>query len=147
MDQPRYLKSLLAETQANTFGATNVMRLFKSTFTPTQLSVLADFDAQEVDFTGYAEVAIPEDWAFGLSPAGLARLIYGGLAIFTQTDVLATDIAGGWYIKSASAGTLLLAGVFEDPVIFDATGNQALVKPSIEMTMESLQDLELIVGP
>jgi hypothetical protein len=147
MDQVRFLKSLLAETQAGTFGAGNVMRLFNSTFVPNQLSVLADFQAALVAFSGYADFTMAEDWVFGLSPIGLARVIYSGVALFEQTGVGVTGIAGGWWIESGVGGTLLLAGVFDDPVNFDAAGNKALIKPSVEMSMDADQDLELIVGP
>ena len=129
------------------FLDTDKMQLFKSTFTPGANSVLADFTANVVNFTGYNPFILVEDWLHGVDGANDGLLIYDGLATFTQTDVIATDIAGGWYIIDTAGGELKAYGLFDDPMNFDRDGNQLLVKPSWHAPITSDADAEFIEGP
>jgi len=147
-DQNRQLKSDLGATTISTwFTTTDEMHLFKSTFVPDQNSTLADFQANEVNFTGYAAFVMATAWDWRLSITGNIQAIYPGIAVFLQTAITDTDIAGGWWIEDTANTVLLLWNNFDAPVTFDSIADEALIKPSLEMTIDSGDDTELLFGP
>lgn len=95
----------LVTTPGPFFGAH--VNLFKSSFSPTQDSKLAAFQAAACDFTGYAPVA--QTW----SPAGLstddgARSV-SNRAFFQATDAVVPNTAGGFWLDTPASPTLALA--------------------------------------
>jgi len=145
-DQTRQTKTEWSFVLYGNTALTDKMKLFKSTFVPDQNSVLADFAANEVDFTGYAAYVMAADWTYGLDITGNIALIYLGLGYFSQTDIIDTDIAGGWWIED-TGGTVLKAFNNFTPFSFDRTGNTLLVKPSLGWTVNSDDDVEFTIGP
>jgi len=148
MLQPRVVVSALALELANDkYAATDKLKLFKSTFTPNANSVLADFTANEVDFTGYTAQTLSHGWTGGVTAGGDAGVIYTALAQFLQTGDTLTDIAGGFWIENTGGTVLLLADTFDAPIVFDTAGNEVLIKPSEVLTENSAADVEVLFGP
>jgi hypothetical protein len=96
--------------------------LFKSSYTPDAGTTKADLDANETDFTGYAQVTITAWGNPYIHPVGGAAINSGTIQFDWATgspDV--NDNVGGWWIETA-AGKLELVGSFADPVPMDGAG-------------------------
>lgn len=113
-----------------TLLALSVIRLFKSGFSPDVNTVLADLEAEEADYTTYAQAAITA-WGAPYAPTG------GGAAITAPTEqfTLAATPAqpntiGGYWIETA-AGDVVLIRQFDDPVPMVVAGNAVLITPTI----------------
>lgn len=124
-----------------------LLKMFKSTFTPTPNSVVADFEANEVNFTGYSAVALASPFVGGVDILNQAIAIDGVLANFTQTGVVDTDIAGGYYITNALGTAIYGYGNFDVPINWDTNGNQAFIKPNAIAVLTLNADVEVITGP
>ena len=148
MNQIRETKGQLAAgLVVAPFIATNKMRLFKSTFVPSQTSTYTDFDAAEVAFTGYGPFTMAGGYSDGLDAAGNALVMANDLAAFDQTGTGTVDTVGGWFIEDTAGSKVLLYNSFEAPVSMDTLGNGIRVKAFVELTEESGADVELIFGP
>jgi len=147
MDQPRVVQAKDVSEVITKFAATDLMHLYKSTFVPTPSSTTADYLANEVTFTGYAAQSTPGSWLPGLDVNGHGQMIYNGLIQFTQTGIVLTDSAGGFFITDTTSTTLNLVDAFATPIPFNTNGNILLVKPVETLDSGSSNDAELIYGP
>ena len=146
--QTRETNTYLATQLALLYAAGMEVHLFKSTFSPNPNSVKADFTTNEVVFDGYALYTTNLPPISGLDISGQEALISAELATFTQTGVVTTDIAGGYFLIGGGIGGPLIGyGVFDTPLNFDRTGNVGLVKWNEVANPIFNADVEFIEGP
>lgn len=89
------------------------LKLYQSTFTPTRSSLIADFNAAEADFTGYAAATIV--WsAVGIDAGNNARST-GSRAFYQATDAVTPNVIGGCWLED-STGVLVGYYPFTAPV-------------------------------
>lgn len=125
-------------TAKRTALALSPLKLFKSSFTPTPTSVVADFDAAEADFTGYASVAL--SWsAVGLDANNEYQMI-STRAFFQATDAVTPNEIGGAWLELAS-GALYEYWVFDAPV--DMSAALAFVGAVIRAEYPDNDDLDV----
>ena len=93
----------LKELIAGKIGTAAKLKLFKSSFSPSQTSVNADFVASECDFVGYLGKALTMGTP-GLDSDGHA-VSYSGDSIFTATDATTPNSVGGCWIEVETATT------------------------------------------
>ncbi len=121
--------ALLNAQDGQTQLANCVMKLFKTGWNPSPANVLADFDAKECDYDGYAPATIA---AFA-DPvlAGVGYSIYAPTQTFRWTFVSAgvENTVGGYYLIT-SGGVLKGYCVFGAGVPMGAPG-QAVIKTPI----------------
>lgn len=105
------------------------LRLYKSTMTPAHSSVLADFDAVEADFSGYAEQAP----AYG-SPvlASNRATVTGDPLSWTKSGVTGNTIYG-YYSGDASLDTMTGAEEFNSAEIMTTDGDTMTVQPILSI--------------
>jgi len=114
---------MLAEIRAGLIGTASKLRLFQSTFNPTDQNVEADFEAAEANFTGYAAVSIT--WAApGIDPTDGATM-YGTRGLFVASDAVAPNTIGGCWISTQTA-----AG----PPAVNKSGQYCVFNPPVPMT-------------
>jgi hypothetical protein len=100
-------------TDKRTLLALAPLKLFKSSFTPGPASVVADFDAAEADFTGYAAVAL--SWsAVGIDSDGQPGIISTRAFFQATADTADNEIGGAW--METAGGDLYEYWVFDQPV-------------------------------
>lgn len=110
--------------QMQTLLALSKLRLFKTGFTPSVSSVLADFVANEADYTGYtAGGAVLTAW---LNPVNRAS---GGTAIGSPTvqfqaasPFTLANVVGGWFLVAAAGTSVVAFGTFDSPIPIGALG-------------------------
>jgi len=97
-----------------------VVKLFKSSFTPNESSVVADFDAAEADYVGYAaETAV---WSpVGFDSSGEPLIISNSLNFQCTTDTADNTIGGMW--MEIAAGDLYEYWIFPVPVSMEIALN------------------------
>lgn len=146
--QTRLMKQeCVIELANNLFAATDKMRLYKSTFVPSPASTLADFQANEVVFTGYGPFTLADGWTSGLNLADQGVMIYPNLAAFSMTGpVLATDIAGGWWIENTGGTAFRGHGQLDSPAQFQNADDTLFIKPVFELDMDSDGHDEFLAG-
>lgn len=96
-----------------TLLANSVLHLFKSGFTPTPTSLLADFTAQECDFDGYAPKTIVA-WSADPVLAGVAYAIYAPTQTFLWefgTEGIGNQVGGAYLVLAG--GTLYQYTIFD----------------------------------
>lgn len=105
--------------------AASKLHLFKSSFTPNNESVIADFDAAECDYDGYAAGGIAvATWLAPLLTPPQGCEIESGTKQFHYVDGVGhvTNLAGGWYLTD-TGGALVAYDVFPEAVPFQSNGN------------------------
>jgi hypothetical protein len=127
--------------------AASKVHLFKSSFVPGQTNVLADFNANEVNFTGYAAVASGGAFSVGLNDAGNVEAQLAVMVSFVQTGIGAIDVAGGWYLTNAGGTAILASGVLDTPFEFNKIGNTLNVQPKLQFPNTSDDTASTLVGP
>jgi len=147
---PRANAEVAALAMQTTIGAaTPSMHLYKSSFTPGPLNTLADFQANEVAFTGYSSASITGTWNLGLDDANQVILLASHSGVFLQSGVVATDVAGGYWVDDgATTPTMILAtSPFDSPFQFNKTGNRLYCQASLQFPIASDGNVSTQVGP
>lgn len=109
-----------------------VMHLYKASFTPTPTSVLADYQAAECDFDGYAPATIAT-WADPVL-AGQGYAVYAPTQTFRwdfDTDGIGNQVGGHWL--QTAGGDLIDYSIY-GPSIPCQGPDQAVVKTPVEVT-------------
>jgi hypothetical protein len=103
------------------YAATHI-RLFKSSFTPSGVSPLADFVAAEADYDTYASIAMAT-WDTPILAPGSGYMIGSPLVQFAvgPTDPVVGNVIGGYFVVD-SGGKLRIAGTFEAPIAMQVAG-------------------------
>jgi hypothetical protein len=119
------LTSVMAQAAAAiTALAGSTLKLFKSGFTPSFTTTLADVVANEADFSGYPSGGLSLSGFLGPSIApGLGAYIIGPSASFTRDGTLpgVNNVVGGWAL--VTAGNMIHAiGTFPEDVPFQVPG-------------------------
>ena len=114
--------------------AASVLHLFKQNpaFNPTITTTLAEFNANEADFDGYATKTIAT-WGTPVL-LGAAWATYAPTQTFLwelDTDAVGNAI-GGWYLVT-SGGELMDYGIYDPPIPVSGEGQAVIVTP-IEIT-------------
>lgn len=129
----RFFPSTFALSQAvdlQTLLALSVIKLFKAGFVPTPANVVADYDAQEADYSTYA----PETITAWLDPVAAVGGGYRITAPTEQFDLASTpavgNMIGGYWIEEAG-GDVVLVTVFDNPVAMTTAGNSIQVNPTV----------------
>lgn len=105
----------LAEAFRTALAAGHI-RLFKSSFTPSPDSPLADFVANETDFTGYAAIAVA-NWNTPILGPGSSFQIGMPLVQFeTGNPTTVGDVVGGWFYVDTADAVAVIFGTFATPV-------------------------------
>lgn len=118
-----------------TFLAASFLKLFKSDFTPSVSSVLADFDAAGCDFTGYTPATIANFFNPVLNPAGGASIDSPTVQFAAAGPFTVGNVVGGWYLVDENETVVLAFGTFASPIPVGAAGqgfpmNVTLVFPN-----------------
>jgi hypothetical protein len=116
-------------TAAQTRMAGSKMHLFQFGFTPSPTSTLADFEAEEADFDGYAEKTLAT-WAAPIL-AGVGYMTYAPTQTFAWTldvDSVGNQIGGHWL---ETAGGELIGYTIYDPSIPLQGAGMAVVKTPV----------------
>lgn len=132
---------------AGPLSGTVKIHLFNSAFTPGPTTHLADFLAAEVNFTGYAAVAVVGPWTMGLDDSNNVQLQATAFATFAQTGTGNIDTAGGWWISDDPPTTVFGSGTFDSPFEFNKVGNTMNVQPDLHFPCTGDQTSSTIVGP
>ncbi len=113
---------LVDATAWRTSMANSKVHLFKSSFTPTASSPLADFTANEADYDDYAEQTITA-WLAPILSSGSGYMVTSPLVQFTtgDTDPVVGNIIGGAYIVDANT-KLRMYVVFTQPIPMQVAG-------------------------
>lgn len=82
-------------------------------------NVLADLEAHEVTFTGYARQPITTWGSSGLTADFHARS-QGDTVTFTSTDVSDSSTITGWALVDNANGVVLQAGLYDTPFVIAA---------------------------
>lgn len=93
----------LKELIAALVGTAAKLRLFKETFSPTPLSVEADFEAAECDFSGYA-AGVLTFGAVGIDQAGNGICFSSRTVFQNTTGVVGNSVGGVWISVEQSPG-------------------------------------------
>ena len=123
--------ALVQATAAQTRNALSVMRLFQFGWLPTATSTLADFEANECDFDGYAPKTITA-WNAPVL-AGTGYMTYAPTQTFLwtfDTDGVGNQVGGHWI---ETAGGALLDYSIYDPSIPAQGAGQAVIKTPVEV--------------
>lgn len=106
--------TLKAEFVANGY----VIKAFQTGWAPTPLSVAADFDAHECDFTGYASQTVGGAgrlWSAIFIDAEGRVVFASPNSIFQATDAVAPNQVGGYWIEN-TAGDVRKYALFTPPI-------------------------------
>lgn len=134
--------------QGGEFTATDELVLFQSTFTPTAISTLADFDSNRIAATDTVPFTMAGGWASGVAPDAGWILIANDLAEFIPAvTAVFPFIAGGWYVRDVGDNSLLASGVFDTPIVFNSEFDILKVKAILSGDAIGDQDAEFIAGP
>lgn len=100
----------------------SVLKLFKSSFTPSPSSPVADYDAAEADYDNYAAITIPA-WNDPILAPGSGYMILSPLDQFEVglTDPAVPNIIGGCYLVDAG-GVLRNTVIFTQPIPMQLAG-------------------------
>jgi hypothetical protein len=113
---PPVQKAYILDTLITAHGGSINMRLFTNDFTPTPLSVLADF--VEPSYAGYGT----DNFFYGPSIQGPDQSVYApgfGTGIFQMANDLIPTSLFGYFFTDIGSGDLLFAGRFDDgPINF-----------------------------
>ncbi len=92
------------------------IKLFKSSFTPSPDSPLADFTAAEADFTGYTPIAVT-NWNTPILGPGSSFQIGMPLVQFeTANPTTVGNLIGGFFYEDAANAVGVIYGTFATPV-------------------------------
>ena len=129
----RFFPSTFALSQATdlqTLLALSVIKLFKAGFIPTPANVVADYDAEEADYSTYA----PETITAWLDPVAAIGGGYRITAPTEQFDLATTpavgNMIGGYWVEEAG-GDVVLVTIFDAPVAMTTAGNSIQVNPTV----------------
>lgn len=140
--------NMASQLSSTVFQASDLVRLYQSTFIPTPNSTKADFDANRIAAADMADVATTLNWLYGVDQTGRALLISAELLSFFPAGTATFPfIAGGWYIVDSTDTKLLAHGVFDTPVTFDSAADQFLLKPDCYFDALCDADEEFIDAP
>lgn len=108
--------------ERQTVYVNSVMHLFKSSLTPTGSTTKAEFQAAEADYDDYAPITMAA-WQEPILSPGSGYMIASPLVQFNVgvVDPVVGNVIGGWFMLDA-AGTLRLAGTFENPIAMQLAG-------------------------
>lgn len=100
------------------------LRLFKQGFVPSVSSKLADFVAEECDFTGYtAGGATIAAWLAPLyNPAGGASIDSPTVQFAAAAPYTIGNVVGGWFLVADEATVVYACGTFQSGVPIGAAG-------------------------
>ena len=114
-----------------------IVGLFVSAHTPVNTDVLADYEAIEATFPGYAR-SDPVPWgAPDTDGAGRARTTSDDVLIFMRVANGAPEKAFGYFVIDVASNLLMWAEEFAVPfVIDDETADPILVRPRITLRHE-----------
>lgn len=101
--------------------ANATVHLFKSDFHPTPANLLADFEAAECDFDGYAAVTIAAWGDVVLASGNAGYAVLGALCEYLwahDTDDVPNSV-GGWWVQTAAS---VLRNFFEFGTSVPMTG-------------------------
>lgn len=111
--------------------------LFQSSHTPANGDVLADYEAIECDFPGYAR---QDSLAWGVPDtdgAGRARVTHNDVLVFTRIANGAAQSAFGYFVVDVPSNVVLWAEEFAAPFpIDDETADPILVRPRLTLRSE-----------
>lgn len=128
--------ALVTDFTESTTGST--LQLFQNNFTPSPLSLVADFTA--CNFVGYASKTALTTWrTYNDAPTGDQIIDQTVEELFAATSILTPQTAYGWYLTD-NAGTELLAwGVFDVPYTFSTNGDKLAVSPFVRLPLSTGQ--------
>jgi hypothetical protein len=109
-------------TQIATHWTAGFLRLFQNDYHPQFNSVIGDFD--ECDFTGYAEIEAAGAPISGIdAETGQLVVAWNDPTTFAEGAVAGPQTAYGWYIANTAGTSVMAAGRFDTPVVFDENGD------------------------
>lgn len=103
-----------------------IVRLYQEGYTPTESSTMADLDAVEADYDGYAEAAIV-DWNEAGTDDDGEVIITADSTQFIPTGVTTPNSIGGYYVVDSTGATLKFAVPFDSPQVIGVTGFEQIV--------------------
>lgn len=105
--------ALVLAEEAQALLAASMLRLFKSTIIPNVSTTLAELEADEADFTGYAAGGIEITAFFDpvLYPLGGASISAPTVQFQTDDPTTVGNVIGGWWLETAG-GNLFAIGTF-----------------------------------
>lgn len=132
-------RQVLSGIDAGVIGTAMTARLYKSSFSPSSLSVIADFLAAEADYDGYAGIALAT-WTPGVDSAGMP-ILSSEEVDFQNTDGSVPNSLGGVFTTVVvSSGPTVTIGYnyypFTSPVTMSAPGQ--IISASITYNGNSL---------
>lgn len=126
--RPNSYSKTLADA-AQTARALSVIKLFKAGFEPTPDNVVADYDAEEADYSDYA----PQTVTAWLDPA---KADTGGWRITAPTSQFLCDgdqavgnMIGGFWVELAG-GDVILTVIFDAPTSMSLDGDFIQATPT-----------------
>ena len=123
--------SAIAQADAlQTLLALSVVKLFKSGFTPTVDTVVAELDAEEADYTTYAPETITAWLDPQLSPLGGAQITAPTVQFVLGATPAVPNTIGGYWIETA-AGAVMLIRQFDEPVPMVLASQGITITPTI----------------
>lgn len=102
-----------------------ILKLFKDGYSPSEDSTFAEIEAQECDFTGYAQQVVADWNEAGTDPEGFVVLPADTLQ-FLATGTAVSNMVGGYYVVNAADDTLMFAALLDAPFAMGVTGVEQL---------------------
>lgn len=110
--------------------ALSVVKLFKTGFVPQVTTVVAELDANEADYTGYAPATITAWGAPYESTAGGVQITAPGVQFSLAADPAVGNSIGGYWIEKAG-GDVVLIRQFDEPQAMAAALDGFVLTPTI----------------
>lgn len=104
--------------------ALSKIRLFKTGFTPSPSTTLAELEAEEVAFTGYPAggETVTAFLDPVLNPLGGASIDWPTVQFASASPYTTSDVAGGWWLEDATGTTVYAIGTFAAPIPIGGAG-------------------------
>lgn len=130
------LTQLGAATPAATALPGALCKLFKEGLTPNPDTPLADFDAAECDFSGYA-ASDTITWNAPVREGSWSEQLESSITCpFTQTATTTVNSVGGYYLTSGDDTVLIGSRLFDSPKAMALVGDNITVVPALPMSAQ-----------
>lgn len=130
------LTQLGAATPAATALPGAICKLFQEGLSPTPDTPLADFDAAEADFSGYA-ASDTITWNAPVREGAFTEQLESSITCpFTQDATTTVNTIAGYYLTSGDDTVLIGSRLFDTPIPMGNVGDNITVVPAVPMACQ-----------
>jgi len=119
--------------------------LFKQPLGPTVDSTLAELEAIEADFPGYARIPLGA-WTGPFTAQNGKTLVADGAIVFEATGDDSTNTIYGQFLVGSDSLTLIGAEPFNSPISLGEAGRALVVTPMVGLPSEQVYGASIVSG-